>query len=90
MANYKLEPDNRIPLLAGETRRDFKTYEKTVAAHVLNMTAKDKEELEMKKAAVGPVLYKNLLRRSHKLGEDCPMWAAQELVGAGQQHLDND
>ncbi len=46
MASYKMELDSRVPVLAGETWRDVRTYGKTVAAHILTVTAKDKEKLD--------------------------------------------
>ena len=36
MASYRIEPDAKVPVLAGESVKEFKTYEKLVKAHVLS------------------------------------------------------
>ena len=59
--SVRMEPDTRVPILGGESMKDFKTYERLVKAHVLSISARDAAELAIKKKAVGPSLYKNLL-----------------------------
>ena len=46
--------DNRIPVLAGESQRDFVRYKRLVQAAVLSASEDEKKTL-------GPRLYKNLL-----------------------------
>ena len=61
MASYRVEPDAKVPVLADESVKEFKTYEKLVKAHVLSTTGSTDDEVKRKMKAMGPALYKNLI-----------------------------
>ena len=61
MASYRVEPDAKVPVLAGESVKEFKTYEKLVKAHVLSTIGSTDDEVKRKMKAMGPALYKNLI-----------------------------
>ena len=61
MASYRIEPDAKVPVLAGQSVKEFKTYEKLVKAHVLSTTGSTDDEVKRKMKAMGPALYKKLI-----------------------------
>ena len=52
--------DPKVPILQGETIVAIKKFERTCAAYVLGITGAP-EERAAKRAAAGPLIYKNLL-----------------------------
>jgi hypothetical protein len=60
-SQYRAEPDAKIPVLAGESVKDFKTYERFVKAHVLATSGVTEDEVQRKLKTLGPALYKNLI-----------------------------
>ena len=60
-SSYRAEPDSKVPVLAGESVKDFKTYEKMVKAHVLSTSGATEDEVKRKLKTLGPALYKNLI-----------------------------
>ena len=59
-SSFRAEPDSKVPVLSGESVKEFKTYERLVKAHILSTQGTD-EEVKWKLKTLGPSLYKNLI-----------------------------
>ena len=75
------EFDLRVPVLQGDTTKDFKKYEKVVETHVLSITGRDEAEVDAKKGALGPALYKNLLLASNSVSTLIEQHDPDEFTG---------
>ena len=58
-SQYRAEPDAKVPVLTGESVKDFKTYERLAKAHVLATSRASDDEVKRKLKTLGPALYKN-------------------------------
>ncbi len=60
-SQYRAEPDAKMPMLAGDSVKDSKTFERLVNAHVLTTSGATKDGVKRKLKTPGPTCFKNLI-----------------------------